>query len=363
MVPENLGGERLQIQDESTNLNNYKADNILGAAYLSAEVPIGGFNLNAGLRYEHHYTEMTEFTQVSGDKKDLADYAYDNLFPSLNATYNLSSRALLRMAYGMSVNRPELRELSPSVYYDFEMFSEVIGNTDLKQATVQNFDIRYEYYPSAGELVTVALFYKNFRNPIEWTYFDTGGGYRYSFTNARSADSYGVELDVRKSLEFVGLPGLTLTMNASLINSRVRFDEQSVDHDRPMQGQSPWLVNGGVFWQNKSGSLALGALYNRIGKRIVGLGRVESSGGDSFSNTIPDLYEMPRHAIDFTFSARLTKNLELRGAIKDILCEDVLFAQYPRHLDESTGKLLEREQVTKAYNPGRNISLTLSATF
>ncbi len=363
MVPENLGGsDKIQILDQTDHTFDYRARNLTAAAYAALEVPLGEFHLYAGLRYEHFDTRITSFLQVVGDRSEEHAYTYDNLFPSLNVSYDLGERSLLRLSYGRSVNRPEFRELSGSFYYDFEMFSFVGGNPDLKQATIDNYDLRYEFYPASGETITLAAFYKRFNNPIEWTYFDAGGSYQYSFTNALSADNYGLELDARKKLDFLGAPNLTLTLNASLIESMVHFEDASQDHDRPMQGQSPYLINGGLFWQNRSGSLSFGALYNRIGKRIVGLGKVDASGGQSFNNDIPDMYELPRNAIDLTFAVRLSKTFELRGAARDILSQELIFAQYPRYTDPG-GKLHEREQVTRRFNPGRNFSLSLSATF
>lgn len=147
---------------------------------------------------------------------------------------------LVRLAYGMSVNRQEFRELSPSTYYDFDMFSTITGNPDLRQAVVQNVDLRYELYPAAGETISVAVFYKHFKNPIEWNYVDAGGSYQFSFENARSARNYGVEIDLRKSLAFIGMNNFMLTLNAAWIESKVLFGEQSREHDRPMQGQSPY---------------------------------------------------------------------------------------------------------------------------
>ena len=108
----------------------------------------------------------------------------------------------------------------PAVYYDFELFAEVQGNPDLKMATIDNVDLRYELYPSAGETVSVGLFYKNFRNPIEWNFIDMGGSYRYSYENARSAYTTGVEVDIRKSLDFINIPDLTLVLNAAWVKSR-----------------------------------------------------------------------------------------------------------------------------------------------
>lgn len=105
----------------------------------------------------------------------------------MNVSYNLTDKQLIRFAYGKSVNRQEFREVSSSVYEDFELFSDVKGNPDLKPAYIHNLDLRYEWYPASGESVSVALFYKHFRHPIEWTFRDGGGSYTYTFENADKA--------------------------------------------------------------------------------------------------------------------------------------------------------------------------------
>ena len=81
-----------------------------------------------------------------------------------------------------------------------------------------------------------------------------------------------MEVDIRKDLEFIGLRNFMLNLNGSWIKSKVSFDsENSLEHDRPMQGQSPYLVNAGLFYQTEKAGVMAGVLYNRIGKRIVGI--------------------------------------------------------------------------------------------
>ena len=362
-TPEYVGApDKLHIQEDTRNTDNYAASNHTEAAYVAAELPVGRFNIYAGARFERFSTTLTSYTSNTTFKTRDYTYTYNNLLPSVNTTFKLTDKQLLRLAYGMSVNRPEFRELSPSTYYDFDMFSTITGNPDLRQATIHNLDLRYELYPGSGEMVSVALFYKRFRNPIEWTYVDAGGSYQYSFENAREADNYGVEVDLRKDLAFMGMRGFMLTLNAAYIHSNVRFGAGSLEHDRPMQGQSPYLVNAGLFYANDRLGLTLGALYNRIGKRITGIGRVSTSGGDNFNNNIPDMYEMPRNVLDLTFGVRLSPVFELKGAVRDILGERVRFMQFPEFRD-SAGRVHKREQTTRAYEPGRNVSLSLTATF
>jgi outer membrane receptor protein involved in Fe transport len=119
--------------------------------------------------------DLISYTRTTGSDTKKRTYTYNDPFPSVNASYSFDERHLLRAAYGMSTNRPEFREISSSVYYDFDLFSDVKGNPDLKAAYMQNADIRYEWYPSNGEIISIAAFYKHFKNPIETTFLDAGG--------------------------------------------------------------------------------------------------------------------------------------------------------------------------------------------
>lgn len=171
-----------------------------------------------------------------------------------------------------------------------------------------------------------------------------------------------MELDIRKDLAFLGLKNFSLSFNASLIESEVNFAEGSMEHDRPMQGQSPYLVNGGLFYQPERLGLSVGVLYNRIGKRIVGIGRSDLSSGGSIDNDIPDMYEMPRNALDLVVSKRLGRIWELKFSARDLLNEEIRFCQFPEFTDAS-GRAQTREQTTKRYRPGRGFMLGVSARF
>jgi hypothetical protein len=176
MRPVYFSADKLFISDASDKTNDYSGTNILGSGYLAVNIPLGKFNLYAGARYENNRMSLSNYLTLDTGLEERCEYNQSNLLPSLNATYHLNSTHLLRFAFGKSVNRPEFREVSPSTYYDFDMFSFVRGNKKLEQASIHNFDLRYEIYPSQGELISFALFYKRFTNPIEWTFIDAGGG-------------------------------------------------------------------------------------------------------------------------------------------------------------------------------------------
>ena len=267
----------------------------------------------------------------------------------------------LRAAYGRSTNRPEFRELSSSVYYDFDLGSSVMGNPDLKAATIDNADLRWEWYPSRGEQISVALFYKHFAHPIEWTYTVAGGtDLIYSFINANGANNYGVELDIRKNLGFIGLRDFSLSLNGALIKSQVTFDKGTNNIDRPMQGQSPYLVNAGLFYNNDEYGWNAALLYNIIGKRITGVGNRYGTASDGTARNIPNSYEMPRHSLDISVSKKFGR-WSLKLSARDILAQRYLFKQIEEVTNEGKGKTIE--ETTRSYKPGRNFNITIGYNF
>lgn len=361
LTSDNYGPDKLYLYEEVNLMNNYKGRQATIAGYVGVNIPLRRWSIYAGCRYEYARQTLTMNTMQQQESWHDTPYSYSDLFPSVNLTYRLADKHQLRVAYGRSVNRPEFRELSTSVYYDFDLGSDVMGNYDLKAAYIHNIDVRYEWYPADGEQVSVALFYKNFTHPIEWTYTVSGGtDLVYSFVNARGADNYGVELDIRKRLDFIGLPNLSLSFNGSLIKSSVRFDPGSSNIDRPMQGQSPYLVNMGLFYSLPRHGCNAALLYNRIGKRIIGVGNRYGNSADGSAKNIPDSYEMPRDAIDLSLSKRIGR-MEIKGAVRDILAQKYLFKQF-EEVTQADGKTRTVEQVNRSYKPGRTIQLSISYT-
>ncbi len=355
----NLGINGVYTYEDTRNTDSYKASNRLAAGYVGISLSLHKFNIYGGLRYENNQMVLTKYVSLDPTNFNTKNtyYNHSDIFPSINASFNITNKQLLRLAYGASVNRPEFRELSTSTYYDFDIFSFVVGNANLKTAYVHNVDLRYEIYPKSGEMISFALFYKNFKDPIESTYYENSGGYTYSFTNAKSANNVGAEVDLKKGLETVGLKNFSLSFNAAYIYSRVEFDKSNtLEHNRPMQGQSPYLINTGLFYQNNKNTLTCGLLYNVIGKRIVGVGRVLANNP---SISVPDIYELPRNLVDFTFNVKLNHFISLNGAVKNILNDDVVLQQTAKFTD-SNGASQVRNQTKQKYNPGRNYSLTIS---
>ncbi|MBL0341712.1 MAG: TonB-dependent receptor [Bacteroidetes bacterium] len=255
--------------EEGTNPSDkYDASNVLLAGYVGSTWPFTAkITVSGGVRIEHNVQKLESRTY--SNKKIVVDNPVTSILPSLNASYNFTKKMLLRGAYFRSVNRPEFRELAPFSYYDFTFNNVLYGNPELLTATVNNFDLRWELYPSISELLTVGVFYKDFTNPIEMFFVPgsgSGGTRNFTYSNAQKATSFGVEVEVKKNFislfdttgkdqgafmrKFVSRTGVLF--NAAWIDSEVKLGDKAVgqNENRPMMGQSPFIFNAGLFFSN-----------------------------------------------------------------------------------------------------------------
>lgn len=348
-----------KIDEDTKGSDSYRAENNLFAWYAMVELPWKKWNVTAGLRLEQSSQELESAT-LTGDPIQVN---LDTLvaLPSVNVSYAFSEKLLLRGAYGKTINRPEFRELAPYSFYDFEQNFIINGNPSVTVATIQNFDLRLERYPRPGEILSLSLFYKDFTNPIEM-YFAPGvgsGGTR-SFTpgNALSAQSYGVEIDVRKSLRELTtsrfLDNLSIVANASIIESNVEVSEAGLETglttDRPLMGQSPYIINGGIYYQNDSTDWQFSLLYNVIGPRIAIVGIPGN----------PEVYEMERHLIDLSVTKTFKKKYSIRFGVQDMLNQDTILLQ-DANMDGELSK--ENDQRLRYFNRGTYFTLSFMYKF
>ncbi len=339
--------------DEQTNASDsYDASNNQIAGYVSGNYSFTKkLNLIAGVRVEKNVQKLNSY-DISRNapvnyKRDLT-----NILPSANLTYNFSEKALLRLAYGKTLNRPEFREVAPFSFYDFVNNRVITGNPTLNNAEIDNYDFRYEFYPTPAEVISIAAFYKNFKNPIE-VIFDGVNNANLTFGNAESAYSAGFEIEVKKSLDKLTasplLSKINLVFNGAFIYSRVKLGaaSQNQSDNRPLQGQSPYIINAGINYNDAKKNTQISLLFNVIGKRIYAV-------GNSFAAGYPDWYEMPRNVVDFTFSKEIAKNLMLKGGITDILNQRNLIIQDGNKDNTFDSNV---DQIIQSYSPGRTYSL------
>lgn len=348
----NISDSKIYMKESTNKSDSYNADNILGAVYGMARFNYGAaFTANVGVRVEYYKLKLDGY-ESDGIKPVHIDNAETQLFPSLNMNYSLNEKNQIRLAYGRSVNRPEFREIVPYLYYDFSLDANITGNINLKNSYCDNLEVRYELYPSNSEMISLGAFYKHFRDPIEQTYSEAGSGLQYTYHNAAKARALGVELDVKKNLGLIGLNDLSLVLNAAYVYSRVSFAKGAFERNRAMQGQSPYLINAGLFYQNDTKNITASLLYNRVGKRIETVGVVAQNSNDD----IPDTYEMPKNSLDITLSKQFGKHIELKAGVKNMLNSKTEYKQF-LDLTSNDGTKREVTQLIRRYRDGIDFNI------
>lgn len=347
----------IQLVENVNKSDSYTADANIKAGYAMVKIPIGKIDFNLGIRAEQSRQALHSYeTNTDIPSNPVIDTL--NFFPSVNVLYNISKQSQVRVAYGKTINRPEFREMAPFFFADFNLNAGVSGKANIKQAYVSSYDLRYELYPTPDEIFTVGVFYKHFINAIEFI-IKGNNPTLYSFDNIESADSYGAEIELRKNLGFLGLRNFDALFNGSLIKSDIKAGEGELNRSRPLQGQSPYIINAGLFYQGEKNGVVVNLIYNVVGKRIVAVGRPSPNQWED----IPDIYETPRHVLDLSLSKKIGQKIEIKGGIKDLLNQKFEYAQNVKtdvnmsnYGGEGT-KHFDRKQVTKLYYPGRVFTL------
>lgn len=343
------------ILDEGTeNADKYDATSDLNAGYAMLDIRVSKkIRLSLGARVEDSY-QLVNTADFTG-KKVKVEKQYLDILPSLNATYSLSDQTNIRFSASQTVTRPELRELSNFGFFDYISKRILQGNPDLKRSQNTNIDVKYEIFPGAGQVLSISGYYKYFKNPIEQV-VSSGSVKNITFQNANSATTYGMELEARKNLGFMGensfYKNLTAYVNTSVIFSTVNLNSLvSEITSRALQGQSPYLINAGLLFNEPKSNLSFNILYNRIGERISEVGY----------QGYPDIYEKGRNMLDFQISKKLINNkAELRLNLADVLNEKIYFYQNNNNKKTYQSNI---DNIMNTARTGMGASLTFTYNF
>lgn len=346
--PANIDTYDLTVANIETNSTDYTGKAMMNAGYLMMDNRFSDkLKMTWGVRAERYHQELAARGKVKR--------TYDNtdFLPSLLLTYSVSNKTNLRLAGSQAVNRPEFRELADYSVFDYDNYVAVRGNPSLVRCRNTNADLRYEWFPAAGEIVSASLFYKYFDKPIEQT---NKGNDVLSYENADHATAYGAEIELRKKLDFISggfFRQLTFYVNAALIKGAVQFG--GTNYNSPLQGQSPYLVNSGLSYTSPDDQFAINLLYNRIGPRL----KFRAINGASLN-----IYERPRDVIDFQLSKKLIqKRLEVKLTVSDLLAQPFTwYYKYDVNPTNTNYKATD-DKIINSTKLGTSVSLGLRYNF
>ena len=319
---ENIAPGAFELRESTRATDNYEAVSRVFAGYAQAELrTVGGLQSILGARLESSDQAVTTFDPFSTEAVPIAaELKAVDLLPSLNLRYSVSDRFKMRAAASRTLTRPDLREMAPFEYTDFVGGSKELGNPDLGRTLIQNYDIGVEWFPREGEIIAVNGFYKRLDAPIE-EIVQPSAEVVTTYANALGAAHFGVEMEWRQRLDRLGsaFAPFLLSANLTLLRSQVELPDIGIQtsSDRALQGQSPYLANAALAYDNLdanwSGSLNLHA----FGRRIASVG----------SHGLPDVYEDGRAELNVSVEKQLIPSVQISFTGKNLLNPEALLTQ------------------------------------
>ncbi|MDT8319287.1 MAG: TonB-dependent receptor [Xanthomonadales bacterium] len=365
LTPSFIDPRILQLKETTRATDTYTATQTLDSRFLNLDLSLfnGKYRISAGLREEDNRQQVVTADLSNPNAPPvIGDIDKVDRLPSAAITWAYSDKAQLRAAYAESVNRPDFREMAPAPYLDPLLDIVTVGNPELKTAELKNYDLRWEYYFSPSEGFSLAGFYKEFSNPIEKTFSSGGSARIINLQNALAAELIGVEVDYAQSLGWIGSQSwlgwladfewgflgpvdwahYRFAFNYAWIDSTVEIDTSlttQTNSDRPLQGQSPWVINLQLGYYNPDSPTEWNLLYNEFGARISQAGVLGA----------PEIYEQPFPQLDFVFKRRFAEDWRFVLKLKNLLDPEVEFVQ--------------GQETTRAFKLGREASVELQWSF
>ncbi|MBW3566384.1 MAG: TonB-dependent receptor, partial [Proteobacteria bacterium] len=344
-APENIEPDVFEIRDSTRPTDNYSAAQEVTAGYLMADAYLTApFRIMGGVRLEQNEQRVRTYNVFDPNlTPEIALIESDDVLPALSITWFMDDANQITAAMSQTVSRPDLKELSSAPYTDDQRDVEVRGNPFLETTDIVNFDLRWQRMIDGVDTFSVAVFYKDFTNPIEFVTLP-GTDDLVTLDNAESATNYGLEVELRRGLTFLNEDWYDwfFAMNAAWIASDIALAADSLNvntnDSRPMQGQSPWVVNLQFGYDNAASGRSAVLLLNSAGERISEVGTFGA----------PDIYEQPVDQLYFVYRHRLLENLDFSVRLQNILDADVEYTQ--------------GDEITRTYTNGRLISLGLKWT-
>ena len=338
--------------DIQKNLDKYSVTKNIHSAYAEATYQINRqWVFNLGMKYDRVDINV-DYNVNRGGTEGSNKIEKDYFLPSVNLKYNLNEKNSLRLGASKTYTLPQAKEISPYRYVGVNFNSQ--GNPNLKPSDNYNIDLKWDFNPSPGEVVSLTGFYKLIKNPISRIEVASAGGYLSYENIADEATVAGVEVEIRKNL-FVrpvsnganGMNKLSFGLNGSYIYTNAKMPLATVSTGSQLEGAAPWIANFDLSHTFTKGerSFINTLVLNYVSDKIYTIG----------TQGFQDIMEQGIVTLDFVSQARLNKYLSLTLKARNLLNPSYKLS---REANESGEKV-----VLGDYKKGINISLGVSCTF
>lgn len=363
----NLRIRRLSPDTYDASLESY-------GGFANFNLGYGKWNVNIGARYQ--IDEIGVDFDVNNYPSTLPQFSqqtYNNLYPALNIRYATSENSNLRLSVSRTITLPEFKEIAPFEYVS-QTGQVTRGNPDLEASRNINLDLKYELFPSAGEVVSLTGFYKKIDDPINRVQ-DRGSAGVFSYFNAgEEAQVYGIELETRMDIYENKNPG-GFDFGVALNASRMWHEQDLKDEYRNetllrtfrynnktsvgLQGASDWIFNGSLNISTDSDNPFRASIVgNYTSDKIFALGAPEvQTQSEVFYND--EIIEKGFVMLDVVLSKDLGTHWDIQLRGQNLLNPEIERVQKIR--PSTTG--IESLQTVRSYTQGAVFSLGVNYTF
>lgn len=328
-----LDGSTTQVYDGNVNNNtfkvsspngtandalNYDFSEKIGAAYAQFKFNAGNLETIGGLRYENTDQSWVTSANINQKAGAVGSKSYYDLLPSLGFKYKLSDKENLRLSYYSAVSRPGFYELVPHFVTDADSDYPEAGNPNLKRATADNFDFRYEFFPKQLDQFLVGVFYKNIKNPIEYALVTQNTNVVYTSGNFGNATNYGFEMDFTKYFSKFGIRANYTFTDSKITTPKTvlyrdpvdtKLTQRNEDQSRPLQGQSKHIGNLSLLFKDTKSGIDAQLAMVYTGPRIFTVSPFLDN----------DVWQKGAVQLDFSAEKTLWKGFSLFTKINNLL--------------------------------------------
>jgi outer membrane receptor protein involved in Fe transport len=347
---ENIRPDGWVVREITRGTDQYTAEMDILGGFGMVDLAIGPkWRFVGGIRFEDAQINVTTINPlVPGNLPTTAVLNNRDPLPAVNAIYALSSRQNIRFGYGRTVNRPDFRELSPFEFTNVVGGYTTLGNPNLRRATIDNYDARWEWFLGGNQVIAASYFLKQFKDPIEQIFQPTASELRQSFANVFAAKNQGVELEFRRNLGFIrsGMRDFAMQANFTFVDSDVEIPDLPeflllTSRNRPLVGQSRFVWNLIGEWAKPQWRSNARVFLNSVSRRITDVGTFE----------LPDAYQERVFFLDALYQVSLDEkgrwSLRFSG----------------ENLTNNLYRYTQQDILIRQFQIGRNFTVGMSYSF
>ncbi|MEM7186683.1 MAG: outer membrane beta-barrel protein [Bacteroidota bacterium] len=337
---------------------------------------LGKFSIQTGLRYQADQIDVLFDVGNFPGRLGETNKEYNRLYPSVNFKYAINEKHSVRFANSLTRTLPEFKEIAPFEYVS-PQGQITRGNPDIEASNNFNFDLKWEFFPTNDQLISVTGFYKKIEDPINRVQDRGSAGIFSYFNSGEKAEVFGLELEGRINIldggEEDDQPKMRVNFNASRM-----WHEQDLKEIRDeatgtlirsfrykglskvdLQGASDWILNTSVNYDtNTENPFSATLVGNYASDRVFALGaaEIQTSSDTNYNDAI---VENGFVTLDLIITKNFGEHWQIGLTGRNLLNPEIKRTQLVR---PSTTNI-ETEETVLSYTRGIQLGVNLNYTF